>query len=450
DVPLWGHCVAVTGAGTTAGQDWVMIKHDNDQKVAKPAELKQVPSDIVVGSNGQMVLPGLAVEIEKPAGTRTRYEARVTSVVSESPKTGLPQPPASETMGRWCQLVKRTVPPGGALEIGFPAEGEGRCFNVTVWRIDRKVTPAARVFDRQWNFNKGKTRRLTNTEDYPVTYLVHNDDYQNDPYTGYDVGVNVVQADDNPHLDDAGNQFAYGGYSVGGNDFSSEEFAQVALGAAVTAGPIQAGFSLANIPARLHAAGTFDLTMLVDTSAWTIYWEQTRFVIDVLTVHQPGDLLVDCPSTGFLDVIPIAAPGRYERDLGTAAPQAQFQLRLVAQNGLDLEIDGLGAPSLVLPPGTAVSDAPPSRPSLEAWPNPFNPSLTLAFGLAADGPVELAIFDLRGRRVATLVSETRPAGRHLATWDGRDDAGRRAPAGTYLCRLVANGQIVPRHVSLVK
>lgn len=87
--------------------------------------------------------------------------------------------------------------------------------------------------------------------------------------------------------------------------------------------------------------------------------------------------------------------------------------------------------------GTPVQDSLPFlRTALLApQPNPFNPRTTLAFDLAQAGLVEVAIFALDGRRVATLVREERPAGRHSAVWQGRDDGGRAVASGTYLCRL---------------
>jgi choice-of-anchor B domain-containing protein len=70
-----------------------------------------------------------------------------------------------------------------------------------------------------------------------------------------------------------------------------------------------------------------------------------------------------------------------------------------------------------------------------ASPNPSSQGATIAFALARPGPASLVIFDLSGRRVRTLVDETRLAGPGAALWDGNDDRGRRVAAGTYLYRL---------------
>ncbi len=72
-------------------------------------------------------------------------------------------------------------------------------------------------------------------------------------------------------------------------------------------------------------------------------------------------------------------------------------------------------------------------------PNPFNPRTTLRFGLAETGPVDLAIYDVGGRRVRTLVDGDLDAGEHELTWDGTDDLGRELSAGVYWMKLQAGG-----------
>ena len=74
----------------------------------------------------------------------------------------------------------------------------------------------------------------------------------------------------------------------------------------------------------------------------------------------------------------------------------------------------------------------------DAVPNPFNPETELRFVLDRSGPVDLAVFDLAGRRVRTLVAEWREAGAHTLSWNGRDDAGRILPSGSYFVRLVTD------------
>lgn len=68
-------------------------------------------------------------------------------------------------------------------------------------------------------------------------------------------------------------------------------------------------------------------------------------------------------------------------------------------------------------------------------PNPGNPGMTIRYALTEAGSVEVAIFDLTGRRVRTLAQGPRPAGLHATQWDGRNDAGTGVAGGLYLCRL---------------
>jgi subtilisin-like proprotein convertase family protein len=101
-----------------------------------------------------------------------------------------------------------------------------------------------------------------------------------------------------------------------------------------------------------------------------------------------------------------------------------------------------------------VSDPPDGPPRLLAlgavWPNPFNPSTHVDFDLPRPARVELAVFDLGGRRVATLASELLPAGRHQRTWEGRDGQGRPVASGLYVLRLRAEGRTLTRKALLLK
>ncbi|MBK6900020.1 MAG: T9SS type A sorting domain-containing protein [bacterium] len=87
---------------------------------------------------------------------------------------------------------------------------------------------------------------------------------------------------------------------------------------------------------------------------------------------------------------------------------------------------------------------------LAAWPNPGRSRIALAGSAPQGAAVTLAVYDLAGRRVATPAMSTAAPGRFAATWDGRDAAGREAPAGVYLMRLSAAGGTVTRRVVLAR
>ncbi len=83
-------------------------------------------------------------------------------------------------------------------------------------------------------------------------------------------------------------------------------------------------------------------------------------------------------------------------------------------------------------------------------PNPFNPATVLRFRMSEAGRVRLEIFDLRGRKLNTLVDGTKPAGVYSVRWDGRDDAKRDVASGVYLSRLSVNGVSEARRMTLVR
>lgn len=86
---------------------------------------------------------------------------------------------------------------------------------------------------------------------------------------------------------------------------------------------------------------------------------------------------------------------------------------------------------------TAVGDGPaPARSALlAALPNPFNPTTEVRYALAAAGQARLAVYDVAGRCVVTLMSGHQEAGQHSARWDGRDAAGQPVSSGVYFARL---------------
>jgi flagellar hook assembly protein FlgD len=64
--------------------------------------------------------------------------------------------------------------------------------------------------------------------------------------------------------------------------------------------------------------------------------------------------------------------------------------------------------------------------------------------------VKLAVYDLAGRLVRTLVDREFEPGSWSATWDGSDDRGRAMPSGLYLYRLETANRVLSRKMMLVK
>ena len=97
-----------------------------------------------------------------------------------------------------------------------------------------------------------------------------------------------------------------------------------------------------------------------------------------------------------------------------------------------------GSSSLDLAGGPALT--PPVVPTgLEAWPNPFNPTVRIAFELEMPTTGVLSVYDVSGRKLVELTRGALEAGRHVVVWDGRDSEGKALSSGTYIARLDGDG-----------
>jgi hypothetical protein len=122
-------------------------------------------------------------------------------------------------------------------------------------------------------------------------------------------------------------------------------------------------------------------------------------------------------------------PGLYRVNAGYKSPNLRWDSSLVQISA-----------------ATAVRLETPLVFSLESnYPNPFNPTTTIAFTLPEPETVKLAVFDLQGNAVATLVNGRTEPGRHTAVFDGTG-----LPSGVYFYRLEAGNSTETRQLVLLK
>jgi hypothetical protein len=100
---------------------------------------------------------------------------------------------------------------------------------------------------------------------------------------------------------------------------------------------------------------------------------------------------------------------------------------------------------------TAVGDggAPAQLALAPARPNPFAGATRLDYSLPATGPVQLAVYDIGGRRVASLVDGVQTAGPHSTRWEARSTTGGALPPGAYFARLRFAGREEVRKIVLL-
>ena len=109
-------------------------------------------------------------------------------------------------------------------------------------------------------------------------------------------------------------------------------------------------------------------------------------------------------------------------------PLCQNEIRELAGQGTVTGVEGPRSQ------GPARLHLSPNRP------NPFTGGTRIEYALPADGPVELVVYDVAGRRVRELVRAAQPAGRHAVSWDGTGAEGRPLAPGVYFVRLVAGSE----------
>jgi hypothetical protein len=103
---------------------------------------------------------------------------------------------------------------------------------------------------------------------------------------------------------------------------------------------------------------------------------------------------------------------------------------------------------------SAPNDLPVTFTVESPFPNPFNPTTTVRLYVPADqsggGRLQLAVYDLQGRRVRMLHDGAIAAGWHNWTWDGRDRQGRAMASGLYFLRAQTGSHAVVHKMSLIK
>ena len=116
---------------------------------------------------------------------------------------------------------------------------------------------------------------------------------------------------------------------------------------------------------------------------------------------------------------------------------------MVGDGGIILGSEGPDIPVVV--ESSEPGNIPTSVALRQNYPNPFNPETTIEFQIERSGPVHLAVYDLLGRQVATLVDERKPPGVYRVRW-----SASLFPSGMYIIRLHQDGLILSRKMLFVR
>lgn len=247
-----------------------------------------------------------------------------------------------------------------------------------------------------------------------------------------------------------------------------------------------ATFSEADFPDRTEVAdfngdGRLDVVVTEENAlaseASTVWWEQPTDVLGGTWAKHP---LTSQGSTNSLDVADIDQDG--DTDVIIAEHKGALKLAIWSNDGSGaftehvvstgkeshlgartVDLDGDGDLDIVSiawdayqnvhlwrndnggASGVTVGDAVPGAARLgafTAWPNPFNPAVTIRAELRLASPVRVGIYDAAGRLVRQLYDRIAAAGLLELRWDGTDDRGVRAASGIYLVRAEAGPETV--------
>ena len=144
--------------------------------------------------------------------------------------------------------------------------------------------------------------------------------------------------------------------------------------------------------------------------------------------------------------------GRVQLESGEPVADAQVRLFDLTdlQRGAIVRAMTDGTGYFALPLATLAGSALPVSFALgQNYPNPFNPSTIIPYQLPTAMHVRLAVFNILGQRIATLVNGERGGGFHTARWDATDAAGQAMAAGVYFYRLSGDGVHVTRRMVLI-
>jgi len=351
----------------------------------------------------------------------------------------------SYPMGKYCEWQEIEVPPGGQLIMDFSGDSTS-CGNCTVYK---KVNGRwVRVKTYNWNvegsagYTAGNKRRVVNADAGSATvFRVHNDDGRFRLIAATTETQALAESPSNVHV--------YAGASAGGDDDSGYEF-NPDLGPYVTAyGLSDDGFELDQLPRYIGVGGTERLEV---SYTWyeNEWWEDMEMVIDVAEVFDPGELRIDTGSDNPSAVLWLDEPGTYVVPLGFVwgdfiifngfGPGEPRDRQLMAS----FEFDSWG-----LRVASAMTDVQAEqgaqrlrRPLTIAFANPYPAGSAIQFAIDHGSLVRLSVFDVRGRRVATLVDGVLSPGSHTVHWDGRGAGGRSLASGVYFVRLAVGGEAV--------
>lgn len=94
----------------------------------------------------------------------------------------------------------------------------------------------------------------------------------------------------------------------------------------------------------------------------------------------------------------------------------------------------------------------PEEPNLMPnYPNPFNPETTIPFSISSNGPVTIAVYNIQGQLVKTLLDNALMSqGQHQVRWNGKNEYGQDVSSSIYFVTLETNRYHATQRITLAR
>ncbi|MCK4537308.1 MAG: T9SS type A sorting domain-containing protein [Candidatus Krumholzibacteria bacterium] len=245
----------------------------------------------------------------------------------------------------------------------------------------------------------------------------------------------------------------YDGWHVSDEEFSSSPLSWKSGSSSGGIYPNMMDVVLVTPPLCLHENSTlsFNHRMEAEASAVYPYWAQDAGVVEIST--DGGDTwtiitpLLNYPCRAASSNTIFLAPYQkcYSGSFGwvgdtfdLSAFHGPALLRFHFATNEQIGFDGWYIDDISITTDQLTGDDPPPMPGADGirriYPNPFNPATIIEYENVTSGKVELAIYDVTGRRVRTLVNRHEEPGIHRTKWNGKNDNGKSVSSGVYFLR----------------
>jgi hypothetical protein len=196
-------------------------------------------------------------------------------------------------------------------------------------------------------------------------------------------------------------------------------------------------FALAPRPAGMRfLAGMISLPGEDQLGGGIAYAAQSGEIVDVVGIDFDGAYVFDDLEPGAYDISAISLDSQGQTD-----------------QPVELTFNDVSDADIVLSP-TSVDDNTTVLPTVSSlsqnYPNPFNAQTMISFDLAKPGRVELAVYNIVGQKIVTLIDGEYAAGGHSIIWNGFDSRGTAVSSGIYYYRLKTDDKSETMKMTLLK